>query len=265
MLKLAAKAAANAAKAAGQAANAAKNLVLMQQGEQEDDANMVTIKVGVWATGTLLLTQTPTRTLTAPLATLALCDQPYAPHCLLHCQVAKTRKEVRQAEEKAAAAEAAKAAAAAAAEKARTDAAMRATAAAAAASARATGSGAEAAAAEQLAHTVEWTEDDEKALWAEWKAITDVQKAAAAAEAKRRKALSKEAREAEDAAAAAVKAEAAAADAELVLVEERVRLRGNEKKPALNAKVCVLCVDEDVIAYCIYEGMWVGGWVRQAA
>jgi colicin import membrane protein len=98
---------------------------------------------------------------------------------VLNPQVAKTTKEVRLEEEKKAAAEAAAAAQKEAAEKA-----------AAAQKASTSGSGAAnaeaaAAAAAAAAHVPKaadvWSEEDEKALWAEWKRLADEKKAAAAA------------------------------------------------------------------------------------
>lgn len=88
---------------------------------------------------------------------------------LLLLQVAKTAKEVRLQEEREKAAEAAKAAAKAVAEKAAAD--------KAAASAAAGGSSAAGKAAAAAASDV-WTEEDEKALWAEWKRLNDEKKAA---------------------------------------------------------------------------------------
>lgn len=83
--------------------------------------------------------------------------------------MAKTVKEVRLQEEREKAAEAVKAAAKAAAEKAAAE--------KAAATAAAAG-GSSAVAAEQPAAAADWSEEDEKALWAEWKRINDEKKAA---------------------------------------------------------------------------------------
>jgi hypothetical protein len=60
----------------------------------------------------------------------------------------------------------------------------------------------------------------------------------AAAEAKRRKALSKEQREAEDAAKKAAEQAAKAAEDEVVLVEQEVVLRGNGSTAMEGTKVC---------------------------
>ncbi|KAF8055094.1 SYT1 [Scenedesmus sp. PABB004] len=141
-------------------------------------------------------------------------------------KVAKPAKVVREEAEKRAAVEAAAAAAKAA------------NAAAASASVGSANAvcAADAAAARAFDLGVEWTEDDEKALWAEVKRLADEKKAAAAAEAKRVKALTKEQREAEAAAKKAAEEAATAADLAPVLVEEKVKLRGNGKDPVPGAK-----------------------------
>lgn len=72
-----------------------------------------------------------------------------------------------------------------------------------------------------------WTDEDEKAYWAEIKRINDEKKAEATAEAKRRKALTKEQREAEDQAKKEEEERKKKEDEEMVLVEEVVVPRGN--------------------------------------
>src|SRR5689334_20074747 len=78
-----------------------------------------------------------------------------------------------------------------------------------------------------------------QAYWAAIKKINDKKKAEAAAEKKRRKALTKEQRAAEDLARKAEEVRKAAEDEEMVLRKETVIMRGNGVDQNTIVKVCV--------------------------